>query len=183
MHVKLNNRQKAILDALVAWSEPSDQKYRNEFREVLYSTDDFHYSLHQLELPGQELLEAIWAYIESLCDNSSGNAYAASEISKNPGDRFTAAWLIFHIAESSDPAEWFETSFQDQVGGLLSDEYGDDGYELQDELEVILKPVLDLDVFAKIILKLIDLAEVGPKNKNGQTFSEALDQALLLPSA
>ena len=181
MSIILSTREKTILDAIVSWSEPSDQNYRDEFREVLHSSDNVHFALKNLDLPGEQILYEIWKFIESLCDDSNGNAYVASEIINDPDDRYTAAWLLMHMAESSDPQEWFQTSFQDPVCGILIDVHGEEGYELQEQLESIVQPILDLSVFKKIIQKLIDLAENGPKNLAGLSFCQVLESASFLP--
>jgi hypothetical protein len=169
-----STREKRIFDCFISWCEPSDTAYREDFRDALYSTDELHFRLKALNLPGQELLEETWSYIESLCDDTSGNAYIISLLSKDQQSRFTAGWILFHMAESDSPHDWFNQSFLDQAFDLLVDLEGDSAYDKDDDWEPIMEPVLDLKVFKKVFEEFFQLAERGPRNAEGRSFVDVL---------
>lgn len=180
MSVILSKREAAILQAFVGWAAPADPDYRDENREALFCSDELYEILHNLYLPTFDVLLSTYEYIESLCDNTSGYAKILSEFSSDVSYVFSASFVLHYIAEDPKPKNWLG-GLEAELSLFLEDFEGNADGKIGDELASILKPIGNEAVARDIISKFFELAESGPKNIKGQSFSEVLDEAGLLP--
>ena len=179
--MKLSNRENAILEALSAWSESRDTALSEERVEALSSTALSKEVLQKLEASGEALLSDIWRYVTDLCDNSTGNAEIVYEFGSDPSTRHVSTGLLIMLAEEPAPDSWFNQAFLDPLFNFLLDTRGNEAYDLDDEIENILKPILSPQVLEEILHNLLRLAESGSRQSKGQPFSQVLDGAGLLP--
>lgn len=175
----LTARQSAIIHAFVACTEPSDSRDREEMREALFASDEFYYRLAALNLPLQELLGSIYEFMQSECDNASGLANCISEFAQDPSYLFSAGFILHYMANDPEPGNWHSGLYAEV--SLFLEGYDTDDGEYLDRLQEIIAPLADKTVASKIVSKFFELAEFGPKNIKGQSFSQVLDEASLLP--
>lgn len=179
--MKLSNRDNAILEVLLVWSEPRDAAAREELLAELSTPQITRELLQSLEGPGEALLSDIWRYITDLCDNSTGNAEIVYEFGTDPSTRYVSTGLLIMLAEEPAPDTWFSQALLDPLFNFLLDTRGNEAYDLEDEIEDILKPILSSQALEEILHNLLRLAELGSEQSEGQPFSQVLDGAGLLP--
>lgn len=180
--MKFGPRQRAILEALLSWSESSDVRLLNEPKATTGSTLISNEALNSLELPAEALLNEIWKQIAEMSDNSTGNADIVFDFGTDPDNRYVTTGLLVMLAEDPEPNEWFTQALQDPIFNFLLDTRGSEAYDLEDEIEEVLKPILNTEAFEEILFNLLRLAESGPRNNQGLSFCQVLDGEGLLPA-
>lgn len=181
MGTPLTARQEAIIDAFVACTEPSDVNDREDMREALFSSDEHYARLMALDLPVQELLNSVYGFMQSECDNASGLANCISEFAEDPSYLFSAGFILYYLAKEPQTGTW-HSSLNAEVSFFLEDYEPNEDEEYSDRLDEIIEPLADKSVALKIVSKLFELAESGPRNTKGQSFCQVLEENGLLPT-